>query len=94
MFAITNATRHAATAVVLSDADGHDVVVAVAKATFVLGRTVGPKSPSTSSIVREVSSGTSWSKPAMTVSASMRKSTNFCATAIGWSMYGTPLFRI
>lgn len=38
MFAITNATRHAATAIVLSDADGHDVVVAVAKATFVLAR--------------------------------------------------------
>jgi hypothetical protein len=38
MFAITNATRHAATAVVLTDADGRDVIVAVAKATFALGR--------------------------------------------------------
>lgn len=38
MFATTNATRHAATAVILTDADGRDVVVAVAKATFVLGR--------------------------------------------------------
>ena len=38
MFAITNATRHAGTAVVLTDADGRDVVVAVAKATFVLAR--------------------------------------------------------
>ncbi len=38
MFATTNATRHAATAVVLADPDGRDVVVAVAKATFVLGR--------------------------------------------------------
>lgn len=38
MFAITNATRHAATATILTDADGRDVVLAVAKATFVLGR--------------------------------------------------------
>lgn len=38
MFAITNATRHAATATVLTDADGRDLVVAVAKATFALGR--------------------------------------------------------
>ncbi len=36
MFATTNATRHAATAVILTDADGRDVVVAVAKATFPL----------------------------------------------------------
>jgi hypothetical protein len=39
MFAITNATRHAAAAVVLTDAEGRDVVLAVAKATFALGRT-------------------------------------------------------
>lgn len=38
MFAITNATRHSATAVVLADVAGRDVIVAVAKATFVLGR--------------------------------------------------------
>lgn len=38
MFAITNATRHAATATILTDADGRDVVLAVAKATFALGR--------------------------------------------------------
>jgi hypothetical protein len=38
MFAITNATRHAATAVVLSDPEGRDLVVAVAKATFALVR--------------------------------------------------------
>jgi hypothetical protein len=38
MFATTNATRHAATAMILTDADGRDVVLAVAKATFVLAR--------------------------------------------------------
>lgn len=38
MFAITNATRHAATATILTDADGRDLVVAVAKATFALVR--------------------------------------------------------
>lgn len=38
MFATTNATRHAATAVVLADAEGRDVILAVAKATFALGR--------------------------------------------------------
>jgi hypothetical protein len=38
MFAITNATRHAATATILTDADGRDLVVAVAKATFALAR--------------------------------------------------------
>jgi hypothetical protein len=37
MFAITNATRHDATATVLTDADGRDVVVGVVRATFVLG---------------------------------------------------------
>lgn len=37
MFAITNATRHAATATIQMDADGRDLVVAVAKATFALG---------------------------------------------------------
>lgn len=36
MFAITNATRHAADAVVLADPDGREVVLAVAKATYAL----------------------------------------------------------
>lgn len=34
MLAITNATRHAADAVILADAEGRDLVVAVARATF------------------------------------------------------------
>ena len=37
MFAITNATRHSATAVVLTDTDGRDVILAVARGTFALG---------------------------------------------------------
>lgn len=36
MLAITNATRHAADAVILADAEGRDLVVAVAKATFAI----------------------------------------------------------